>query len=164
MFLRFFCPAILAPDKFGVVNDPLEPAVRKNLTMVAKVIQNVSNGVEFGVKEPHMVVMNPVIKYYMEKLAKFLVDFSTVAPRTSKRKTWTKREAAVYDGDLVSLFDIVKKTIVSWDIPDAQQLVEADEKLNVSRKSSRRLFPFKRFVFSDLEQEAFELDDDKEQE
>jgi neurofibromin 1 len=57
IFLRFFCPAIVSPDTVDL-DVPSDAQVRRALLLVTKVIQNIVNGVGFGVKEPHMKVLN----------------------------------------------------------------------------------------------------------
>lgn len=50
MFLRFVCPALVAPDSFGLVRSvPTES--RRAFVLVAKVLQNLANFVPFGSKE-----------------------------------------------------------------------------------------------------------------
>ena len=73
IFLRFLCPAILTCDKHGICE--LDRDSRRSLTLVAKVLQNVSNGVEFGKKEVFMIPLNsfilkqlPLLKKYFEEL------------------------------------------------------------------------------------------------
>ena len=60
MFLRYLCPAIVAPDGFGVVDQPIEE-IRRCLVLVTKVLQNLANRVQFT-KEPFMHCMNPFIE------------------------------------------------------------------------------------------------------
>eukprot|EP01091_Cochliopodium_minus_P012933 TRINITY_DN403_c1_g1_i1.p1 TRINITY_DN403_c1_g1~~TRINITY_DN403_c1_g1_i1.p1 ORF type:complete len:636 (-),score=166.47 TRINITY_DN403_c1_g1_i1:15-1922(-) len=43
LFLRFICPAICTPHKFGIVNKPLSIQVTKDLVKIAKLIQNLVN-------------------------------------------------------------------------------------------------------------------------
>jgi hypothetical protein len=54
LFLRFFCPAILAPHNFGLVDEPPCPEAQRHLTLVTKTLQNLANGMRFGTKEPYM--------------------------------------------------------------------------------------------------------------
>lgn len=53
MFLRFLCPAIVAPDAFGVVKTAPSSAVRRTLVLMSKVVQNLANGTEHA-KEEYM--------------------------------------------------------------------------------------------------------------
>jgi hypothetical protein len=50
MFLRFICPALVAPDSFGLIRS-VPPESRRALVLVAKVLQNLANFVPFGSKE-----------------------------------------------------------------------------------------------------------------
>jgi len=74
LFLRFFCPAILSPHWFGLVEggppchsppgfgygvthsvlEPPSPEAQRHLTLVTKTIQNIANGMRFGKKEAYM--------------------------------------------------------------------------------------------------------------
>ena len=78
IFLRFFCPAILSPDS---MNPPLLPSVdakvRRALILLSKSLQNLANGIEFGVKEPYMVPMNSFITGNDAKVKQFFDDLAT---------------------------------------------------------------------------------------
>ncbi|RAL67207.1 hypothetical protein DID88_007984 [Monilinia fructigena] len=52
IFLRFFCPAIVAPDAEGLIASPPSKEMRRGLLLIAKVVQNLANNVLFGAKEP----------------------------------------------------------------------------------------------------------------
>eukprot|EP01104_Vermistella_antarctica_P013491 TRINITY_DN4087_c0_g1_i1.p1 TRINITY_DN4087_c0_g1~~TRINITY_DN4087_c0_g1_i1.p1 ORF type:complete len:645 (+),score=101.48 TRINITY_DN4087_c0_g1_i1:389-2323(+) len=76
IFLRFVCPAIISPEGFGIVTDTVPDGARRCLVLTSKILQNLSNGVQFGKKEEYMVVMNGflqehdrVVKDYFERLA-----------------------------------------------------------------------------------------------
>lgn len=58
IYLRFFNPAVVGPDAAGLISDKPGTVGRRNLILIAKVLQNLSNGVEFGMKEPFMIPMN----------------------------------------------------------------------------------------------------------
>jgi GTPase-activator protein for Ras-like GTPase len=50
VMLRYFSPSIVSPEKFLGESSPSSKA-RRNLVLIAKVLQNCSNGVRFGPKE-----------------------------------------------------------------------------------------------------------------
>lgn len=61
VFLRFICPAIVTPHKFGLTKSP--DKARREAVLITKILQTVSNGVEFdGSKEDYMRKLNPFIK------------------------------------------------------------------------------------------------------
>ncbi len=87
IFLRFFVPAITAPDMYGLLPEPPTAETRRMLVLVGKSLQNLSNNVRFGTKEPFMVKMNDFIDSNQSTLKKFFktvanVPQGTRAPRT----------------------------------------------------------------------------------
>jgi hypothetical protein len=95
IFLRFFCPAILSPDS---MTPPLLPSVdgklRRALILLSKSIQNLANGIEFGVKEPYMVPMNSFITGNDAKVKQFFDDLAT-APSTEEYEPLSSVENAI---------------------------------------------------------------------
>ncbi|GAB6026339.1 hypothetical protein CHUAL_012542 [Chamberlinius hualienensis] len=81
IFLRLICPAILNPRLFNLINDPPSEMAARNLTLIAKCLQNLSNLVEFGGKEPYMDVVNPFIVKNKERMILFLDHLSNVRER-----------------------------------------------------------------------------------
>eukprot|EP00762_Andalucia_godoyi_P007881 ANDGO_01286.mRNA.1 Rho GTPase-activating protein gacY len=75
IMLRLINPSITLPEKFGIVNEPVKPAVRRNLILASKVLQNLSNSVLFGQKESYMERMNPFIESNMFAMREFLKTF-----------------------------------------------------------------------------------------
>jgi len=71
IFLRFFCPAISSPEAYGILEEPPTPQARRLLILITKVLQNLSNDVEFGSKEPYMAKMNDFIQSNRQKLVAF---------------------------------------------------------------------------------------------
>jgi len=71
IFLRFFCPAILAPDTNGLYGGSLNEKERRLLILVSKVLQNLANGVDFGNKEPYMRDLNSFIHETVPQVHKF---------------------------------------------------------------------------------------------
>eukprot|EP01114_Cavostelium_apophysatum_P003995 TRINITY_DN1412_c0_g1_i1.p1 TRINITY_DN1412_c0_g1~~TRINITY_DN1412_c0_g1_i1.p1 ORF type:complete len:1016 (-),score=160.34 TRINITY_DN1412_c0_g1_i1:852-3899(-) len=71
IFLRFFCPAVSSPEAYGIVEEAPSASARRLLILITKVLQNLSNDVEFGSKEPYMTKMNDFIQSNRGKLTKF---------------------------------------------------------------------------------------------
>ncbi|KAH9893762.1 hypothetical protein F4778DRAFT_772513 [Xylariomycetidae sp. FL2044] len=81
IFLRFFCPAIVAPEAERLVNTPPSKEMRRGLLLIAKVIQNLANNVLFGAKEPYMYPLNDFLTQNIYKVTTFLREIS-VPPST----------------------------------------------------------------------------------
>jgi Ras GTPase-activating-like protein IQGAP2/3 len=78
IYLRFFNPVIVTPDAVNFIKKKPTPKARRNLILIAKVLQNLSNGVLFGdKKEPYMRPLNPFIQAKQAAMQEFferLVD------------------------------------------------------------------------------------------
>jgi neurofibromin 1 len=81
IFLRFFCPAIVAPESVDLHVDSNSREVRRALLLITKVIQNLANNVIFGNKEPHMKALNGFLSVNIRQVTKFLSDVA-VRPRS----------------------------------------------------------------------------------
>ena len=78
IFLRFLCPAIVAPDGFGVISGDLQDKeLRRCLVIVTKILQNLANRVYF-VKEPFMECMNGFIESNLPIMNKILEEFTMI--------------------------------------------------------------------------------------
>lgn len=86
IFLRFFCPAIVAPDVEGLVSTPPTKEMRRGLLLIAKVIQNLANNVLFGVKEPYMFPLNDFLVQNVFDITGFLREISVSLPRLCSRQ------------------------------------------------------------------------------
>jgi len=71
LFLRLLCSAITVPDSYGLTKDIPSPNARRNLVLVAKVLQNLANNVLFGDKETYMTKLNDFISTNIPKLSIF---------------------------------------------------------------------------------------------
>ncbi|KAJ3055682.1 Ras GTPase activating protein ira2 [Rhizophlyctis rosea] len=81
LFLRFFCPAIVAPEYHDLVKSPIDvPQLRRGLVLTTKVVQNLANNVLFGVKESFMAGLNDVLRDNYSRVHGFLKDVSTPLP------------------------------------------------------------------------------------
>lgn len=76
VILRLFNPAIVFPDLKGLTTRKISNTQRRNLILLTKVIQNLSNGVDFGYKEEYMSVLNPLIEMNQNKMNRFLGSLS----------------------------------------------------------------------------------------
>ncbi|KAJ6440855.1 pentafunctional AROM polypeptide [Purpureocillium lavendulum] len=76
MFLRFICPAIVAPESEGLVSSTPTKEMRRGLLLIAKVIQNLANNVLFGTKEPYMFPLNPFLVQNIGFVTTFLSRIS----------------------------------------------------------------------------------------
>lgn len=106
-FLRFVNPAILSPFEYNLVKKVPTPEFTKNLIMLAKVLQNMSNGVLFGKKEPHMKVLNETIESFQEPLKHFLNEIARVSDEffVSDFESVSKADCDAAKEDLDFLFD-----------------------------------------------------------
>ncbi|KAF3210891.1 Ras GTPase activating protein ira2 [Orbilia oligospora] len=77
IFLRFFCPAIVAPDSEGLVKSIPKRGMRRGLLLIAKVVQNLANNVLFGAKEPYMIPLNDFLTLNIYRVTTFLRDISS---------------------------------------------------------------------------------------
>jgi len=71
IYLRFFNPIIVTPDAINFVDQKPSRLMRRNLILIAKVLQNLSNGLLFGDKETYMKPLNDFIKDKTEPLQKY---------------------------------------------------------------------------------------------
>ncbi|CAI2724249.1 unnamed protein product [Schistosoma spindalis] len=73
LFLRFICPAIHGPVLFGLASSiPENNRISRNLTLIAKVLQNLANLTLFEDKEIHMKALNSFIEPEIPTMYKFL--------------------------------------------------------------------------------------------
>jgi hypothetical protein len=77
IFLRFFCPGIISPEKYGLIEHPPSDAARRQLVLVAKVIQNIANATQFSQKEPYMHEMNEYVNFHVPKAQSFLTKLAS---------------------------------------------------------------------------------------
>eukprot|EP01130_Rhizamoeba_saxonica_P016518 TRINITY_DN7653_c0_g1_i1.p1 TRINITY_DN7653_c0_g1~~TRINITY_DN7653_c0_g1_i1.p1 ORF type:complete len:819 (-),score=184.87 TRINITY_DN7653_c0_g1_i1:54-2297(-) len=72
IFLRFFCAALLTPKNFGLLQEHPPADVARDLTLIAKTLQNLANLVGFGKKEPFMEVCNSFIDENLDNMKNFI--------------------------------------------------------------------------------------------
>ncbi|KAJ2965725.1 hypothetical protein NQ176_g10478 [Zarea fungicola] len=72
LFLRFICPAILAPKLCGLLRDLPRPKAQRTLTLVAKTLQKLSNLGTFGKREEYMEPMNRFLTSYRSSFREYI--------------------------------------------------------------------------------------------
>jgi len=77
--LRFICPAIVCPQKFGIVKE-LSPNAQRTLVFISKVVQAIGNQAEFGEKEFFMTPFNEFILRRMPKMMNFIHQLTAIVP------------------------------------------------------------------------------------
>jgi hypothetical protein len=75
IFLRFFCPSLIAPKSFGLLNQYPSPTLARDLTLIAKCLQSLASLVTFGKKESFMINCNKYISENFEEMKKLLDHF-----------------------------------------------------------------------------------------
>ncbi|SPQ94881.1 unnamed protein product (mitochondrion) [Plasmodiophora brassicae] len=79
LFLRFLNPSVVDPSLSEPNPGPLPPRTRRNLIMVAKVLQNLSNGVLFGEKEAYMIRLNDYLRDRLPSVVEFFDRITGIA-------------------------------------------------------------------------------------
>uniref|UniRef100_A0A6B2KXY0 Ras-GAP domain-containing protein n=1 Tax=Arcella intermedia TaxID=1963864 RepID=A0A6B2KXY0_9EUKA len=78
IFLRFFCPSLYSPKLYDLTTSHPPPNVARELTLIAKTLQNLASLVVFGKKEPFMHIVNPFITEQMPNMKTYLTELSSI--------------------------------------------------------------------------------------
>jgi hypothetical protein len=102
IFLRFFGPSLLAPKSYNLTESHPSPNAARDLTLIAKTLQNLANLVLFGKKEPFMQPANQFIQQNLDKMKHYLTlicqpQYEAVDEIPAKRDTinWGREMAQV---------------------------------------------------------------------
>lgn len=89
LILRLVNPSLVTPDAWDVVpKGSVTASARRNLTLLSKVVQNLSNNIPFGSKEEYMLPMNPFIEEYADKFKEFFQKIIDDPLATSEEDAW----------------------------------------------------------------------------
>eukprot|EP01114_Cavostelium_apophysatum_P009218 TRINITY_DN22318_c0_g1_i2.p1 TRINITY_DN22318_c0_g1~~TRINITY_DN22318_c0_g1_i2.p1 ORF type:complete len:325 (+),score=48.57 TRINITY_DN22318_c0_g1_i2:110-976(+) len=85
LLLRFICPSVVSPVKFGLVKDKkLTANSQRSLITVSKILQSIANQVEFDQqKDAHMAPANALIQDSMPHMLAFLTNLMMKVDSTS---------------------------------------------------------------------------------
>eukprot|EP00485_Elphidium_margaritaceum_P005505 CAMPEP_0202708610 /NCGR_PEP_ID=MMETSP1385-20130828/20774_1 /ASSEMBLY_ACC=CAM_ASM_000861 /TAXON_ID=933848 /ORGANISM="Elphidium margaritaceum" /LENGTH=902 /DNA_ID=CAMNT_0049367625 /DNA_START=42 /DNA_END=2750 /DNA_ORIENTATION=+ len=82
IYLRFFNPVVVTPESVHFVDKKLTKTMRRNLILVAKILQNLSNGVEF--RDKYMHKLSKFVEKHREDIQQYfarLIDVDTLKDR-----------------------------------------------------------------------------------
>ncbi|CAF1287270.1 unnamed protein product [Adineta steineri] len=85
IFLRFLNPALVLPHEFGIVDAEPLPRIKRGLTLVSKILQNIANNLIFT-KEFHMRCFNDYLRSTFDLTTNFVlsisepINFNTIMP------------------------------------------------------------------------------------
>jgi len=102
VFLRFICPAITSPSKYGLYR---KPPVGKNLrflVLLSKVLQNLAFGIEFE-KEKYMTDLNDFISNNKDSMNNWIDEISSLDDNTRSRNY-----------PVVDVSEVVKQNSLKW--------------------------------------------------
>jgi len=85
-FLRFICPGIMIPQKYGIVKDKPSENAQRSLILVAKILQALANKLPFQKKEESMMYFNSLLDQKRERFTHF-VETLAQKPTTNDYKT-----------------------------------------------------------------------------
>lgn len=80
VFYRFIQPAIIAPEKWDVLEDVVPPLQRTNLGEVAKMLNQISVGREFGQDNPYLVALNEFVRHSSELFSAWIAEGALLTP------------------------------------------------------------------------------------
>eukprot|EP00004_Rigifila_ramosa_P012205 TRINITY_DN2632_c0_g1_i1.p1 TRINITY_DN2632_c0_g1~~TRINITY_DN2632_c0_g1_i1.p1 ORF type:complete len:596 (+),score=177.88 TRINITY_DN2632_c0_g1_i1:170-1957(+) len=131
IFLRFVVSAVMAPEKYDLVETPPGPDARRALVLIAKVLQNVSNGAPFdGAKEMFMTPANSFVMDNIPDVREFFHALLTTksalsGPARARRASRLPVRALSYDADQRALFGLISRHIDSLSTALAPKLRHA---------------------------------------
>lgn len=77
VFLRLFCPAILTPTAYGIL-DEYSPEASRTLLLISKVLLAAANGAQFGASESGLSPLNDFVKDKKDLIDEFLRQQSNI--------------------------------------------------------------------------------------
>ncbi|KAF5371189.1 hypothetical protein D9758_004214 [Tetrapyrgos nigripes] len=121
VFLRFISPAVVAPETIDLESP--NDSLRRGLTLIAKIIQNLANNIFFG-KEAHMMVLNDFLRDHIAHVTRFLSELNRYTPGEDDGDEWLGTAADDTDMAVLHRFfdrhaDKIGKELLSITKPSA---------------------------------------------
>jgi len=104
-------PAVVAPLSYGLIKDLPSTQFQRQLVLLGKIFQNLSNGVEFGTKEQGIEGLNEFMKENEKLLNQF---YEQVMNRKDKVET-VKIPDQVKENALTSIHKLIEENYSSLD-------------------------------------------------
>ncbi|KAI9204553.1 uncharacterized protein BJ171DRAFT_423956 [Polychytrium aggregatum] len=105
LFLRFFCPAIVAPESHNLVQTISQRELRRGLVLITKALQHLANYAMFGVsnKENSIGILDEILKSNIGKVTWYLKELSSWSGATHEPLPAPNRMIKFPDYDLFAL-------------------------------------------------------------
>lgn len=72
LFLRFFCPALMSPQSFDLVDEVPNAQMSRNLALLSKTLMNLANFIQYGNKEPNLSPLNEWLTANFGKMREYI--------------------------------------------------------------------------------------------
>jgi len=105
IFLRFFCPALMAPKFYGIIEDHPDLQSNRTLMLVAKIIQKLANLTTFKHEEDFMNQFNVLLEENKQNLMLFIEAISKIPSNQPPRV----RPPIVTEKELACIHRYLKK-------------------------------------------------------
>lgn len=129
IFLRFFCAAILSPHNYNLRDEKPDEFTQKNLLLIAKTLQNLANGVEFGKKEDYMMPLNEYLKKERDAMKLFIDTLSNNWDTAQERVSEIEQELETEKNILVGLTQMDRMFKENLDIGNKKSRQELRQNL-----------------------------------
>ncbi|KIL70078.1 hypothetical protein M378DRAFT_156131 [Amanita muscaria Koide BX008] len=84
VYYRLINPAIVTPETFDIVTNTIDPAARKNLAQISKVLTQITSGVEFDDKNPSYVPINDFVHKSIAQMSTWFIEVANVPDAESQ--------------------------------------------------------------------------------
>lgn len=72
LFLRFFCPALMSPQSFDLVDEVPNAQMSRNLALLSKTLMNLASFIQYGNKEPNLSPLNDWLSGNFGKMREYI--------------------------------------------------------------------------------------------